>query len=100
VVALGVLVVGQCAFVVAGWGEPASGYALGESLDRSGISLWGHHVIERGWYVGYAALAAGLAAAVFASTRTAHRRTWFAALLILAGVLPWMLLSGPHLSWL
>ncbi|MDX3098309.1 hypothetical protein PV703_08565 [Streptomyces sp. ME01-24h] len=100
VVALGVLVVGQCAFVAAGWGEPASGYALGESLDRAGISLWGHDVIERGWYVGYAALAAGLAAAVFASTRTAHRRTWFAALLIPAGVLPWMLLSGPHLSWL
>ncbi|WP_431676614.1 hypothetical protein [Kitasatospora sp. KL5] len=98
-VAVGALVVSQCGFVTAGWGEPATGNALAESLDRAGISLWGHDVIERGWYVGYAALAAGFGAAVFASTRAAHRRTWFAVLLIPAVVLPWLLLSGPHLSW-
>ncbi|MFF0203829.1 hypothetical protein [Streptomyces sp. NPDC005017] len=96
-VAVGALAVAQCGFVTAGWGEPASGDALGESLDRAGISLWGRDVIERGWYAGYAALAAGLAAAVFASTRSAHRDAWFAALLIPAAVLPWLLLSGPHL---
>lgn len=98
-VAIGVLVVVQCAFVTAGWGEPATGNALGESLDPAGISLWGHDVIERGWYVGYAALAAGLGSAVFASTRAARPHAWFAALLIPAAVLPWLLLSGQHLPW-
>jgi hypothetical protein len=99
-VAVGALVVGQCGFVTAGWGEPTTEDALDESLDRAGISLWGHDVIERGWYVGYAALGAGFGAAVFASTRAAHQHAWFAVLLIPAALLPWLLLSGPHLSFL
>lgn len=97
-VSIGVLAVVQCAFVTAGWGEPTTGKALGERLDRAGISLWAHDVIERGWYVGYAALAAGFGSAVFASTRAARPHAWFAVLLIPATVLPWLLLSGGHLS--
>nr|AHE38936.1 hypothetical protein pFRL3_159c [Streptomyces sp. FR1]AHE39420.1 hypothetical protein pFRL4_187c [Streptomyces sp. F2] len=98
-VSIGVLGVVQLAFVTAGWGEPTTGNALGESLDRAGISLWGHDVIERGWYIGYAALAAGFGSAVVASTRAARPHAWFAVLLIPATVLPWLLLSGGHLPW-
>ncbi|QMV23613.1 hypothetical protein GQS52_19620 [Streptomyces sp. SCUT-3] len=96
-VAVGALAVCQCAFVAAGWGEPATGDALGESLERAGVGVWGRDVVERGWYVGFAALAAWLAAAVFASTRRTRSHTWFAVLLVPATVLPWLLLSGPHL---
>ncbi|MGV9453748.1 hypothetical protein [Streptomyces sp. NPDC003635] len=97
-VSLLLLVVCQAASVTAAWGDQYTGAAIGEELQSAGVSLWGRDAIERGWYVGYAALAAGAAALSFAFSRPPRRQTrWVWGLMPVAVGVPWVLLAGPYL---
>ncbi|MFB6642346.1 hypothetical protein ACWHLZ_20230 [Streptomyces chartreusis] len=98
VVSLLILVACQAASVTAAWGDQYTGAAIGEELDSAGISLWGRDAIERGWYVGYAALVAGAAALAFSFSRRPRQQVWWAlGLTPLAVGVPWVLLAGPYL---
>lgn len=96
--ALAVLVTAQTASVTAAWGDQHTGRAIQEELDDTGISLWAQGAIERGWYVGYAALALGAAALAFAFSREPrHQPRWILALTPVAVAAPWAVLAGPYL---
>ncbi|NBM17842.1 hypothetical protein [Streptomyces sp. GC420] len=95
---LAALAICQAASVTAAWGDQYTGRAIHEELEDAGISLWGREAIERGWYVGYAALVAGATALSFSFTRRPrHQPLWVLGLTPLAAGLPWLLLAGPYL---
>ncbi|MFG1672324.1 hypothetical protein [Streptomyces sp. Y7] len=97
-VSLVILATCQAASVTAAWGDQYTGAAIGEELESAGISLWGRAAIERGWYVGYAALVAGAAALGFAFTRPSRQQMWWVAGLTPPAVgVPWALLGGSYL---
>ncbi|NUK09562.1 hypothetical protein HRW23_23525 [Streptomyces lunaelactis] len=88
----------QAASVTAAWGDQYTGAAIYEELESAGISLWGRDAIERGWYVGYAALVAGAAVLSFSFSRQPrHQMSWVLGLMPFAVGVPWMLLAGPYL---
>lgn len=94
---LAALVTCQTASVAAAWGDPYTGSAIEEELTNTGISLWARGAIERGWYVGYAALVLGAAALAFAFTRPPrHQPRWILALTPVAAAAPWAAIAGPY----
>lgn len=92
------LAICQAASVTAAWGDQYTGAAIGEELESAGISLWGRDAMERGWYVGYAALVAGAAVLSFSFSRQPRLQMWWVlGLMPFAVGVPWMLLAGPYL---
>jgi hypothetical protein len=100
VIGLGVLFVLQLTSIASAWGGQLTGDAIGEALQRRGISVWGRDVIERAWYAGYAAqVATGLLA--LAVTPLSHVWRWRAFVVAWPVVIVavWFLLGNPFLGW-
>lgn len=92
------LAICQVASVTAAWGDQFTGAAIDAELRSAGISLWGRDAMERGWYVGYAVLAAGAGALSFAFSRQPrHQPWWVLGLTPFAVGVPLTLLAGPYL---
>ncbi|MGX1882202.1 hypothetical protein [Streptomyces sp. NPDC055287] len=86
--------------------SPAS-VAVGRPVHRGGdrrgtgkrrYQSVGRDAMERGWYVGFAALVVGAAVLSFSISRQPrHQMWWVLGLMPFAVGVPWLLLAGPYL---